>query len=1183
MNGRKLYRLGAFVLGLLVFIGVYTPTVRAAASITTMPKLTIMEKSPNYTIGEKYVFVPQFNKDRSKLIVSGGRGKWLDLPYAKDKTVPGYNRQFKSLDLGVYGKSRGSAGGYKDGDIVARYTNVGTYKGKSVDLRIIIHDWQRIKLNDGGVNYLSFQKDKIAVTVPQNEWTSMTWEFVESGTTKRIRVAGYFTFADIDAGQAVQFNKATSKAIDRFIISDSGNYLKYRNVDGQYRIYDTAYVDYDDTKYNPRAGFSILYDRDHLRFQWRWTRDPSLTHLHSATKGQAGGQYFFYVMNKPTGTAIGAPVKSVDKETLTTNSNINYKIKHTVPYETSKYYYSSYVIEDTLDSALTNPTVSVYDGAGKNRTSWFNVSISDRTVKVSAKSDSLKSSSFYGRDYEVRISAGVNPTTLRTKIGSNNYYDIPNTAEVTVKRGSRSQTETSNKVTTRVPKPSAFETPTKTVTTYHGAQSSENSVIPSQSFVYDISHRVPKENPLFYFKNYRIEDTVDNALHVSHVEIFDASNNNVSNKFDIAVVNNKVTATAKESELSEASFYDTTYRMQLVVRLDESIDYTTRADANGRFTIKNKATVVKDGSSKSTDVTVSSVFLPNVELGLDKLEIYTDTASRGLPTDLTLSTATSQKQSFVKIVSSDVSVREGAGTSHASLGTLNRNNEITLYRLLDTAPNGWYQIDSPYGVGWVSNHASHTEVYEQPTQPEYIEVVSTSLPVRATPSASAKQWTTLTRNDDRVVYEVLAVADNGWYLIETDSGAGWVTYKSIHTKKVTPSHKLLDIVTNGELSVRAGPGTSHALLGHLRDRHTKRYYEVLKTDTSTGWHLIKTIHGTGWVSNKTALTRTINKDDVGLAFADEPLTINIREQPSDSVVASATSTIGEIVANNGVVTLNISPSGLSKGDVRTYRAEVTGYNEGLIQFEHGVTSIESKGYVAEEKVLNNTTKTFTGVVKTTRERNGRNFSPIQEVTEEVTIDFTNKQRTKSGYAFNPAADLSVCYENSLTPYLLDRFSVAGFIDRLTVVVDADAPLVEDSLTYYVNDRDKITVPTSRSMSESDTICLAHYKGPNTYISRDVDDKERFGKLLNVTASQQPTQGEALHQTLLVPVWLDSLGEYNLKITSTNPIGSHRTRINVNSVVDVYAYMFSHIDSDTIDDDELLIHPVVGRDLPDIWQ
>lgn len=60
--------------------------------------------------------------------------------------------------------------------------------------------------------------------------------------------------------------------------------------------------------------------------------------------------------------------------------------------------------------------------------------------------------------------------------------------------------------------------------------------------------------------------------------------------------------------------------------------------------------------------------------------------------------------------------------------------------------------------------------------------------------------------------------------------------------------------------------------------------------------------------------------------------------------------------------------------------------------------------------------------------------------------------------------------------------------------------------------------------------------------------------------------------LYVPIWAE-LGEYNVLIASGIPIGANKVNFEVTQPLNLYAYMYGTIGSETLKDDELLLEPV----------
>lgn len=115
------------------------------------------------------------------------------------------------------------------GNIGVLYTNVGTYQGVTLDLKITILDWEQYTTEQ---QYINFGKLGIEHWQQGYNWVEQKWEFLESGTNNPVKVSGFYTFNDLDWLQYFQFDATTSSKIDK-IYASSDTWIKYSNENGE--------------------------------------------------------------------------------------------------------------------------------------------------------------------------------------------------------------------------------------------------------------------------------------------------------------------------------------------------------------------------------------------------------------------------------------------------------------------------------------------------------------------------------------------------------------------------------------------------------------------------------------------------------------------------------------------------------------------------------------------------------------------------------------------------------------------------------------------------------------------------------------------------------------------------------------------------------------------------------------
>lgn len=438
------------VMLLLSVLSFFTATA-ASADIKNAPKLDI--KSSSTIIGSEYTFVPQVTSDTE--LVTFGSSLWRNTKWNSSDS-----RSFRSIEV-----TNPTLRNNLKGNIGAKYTNVGFYKGESVDLKITLTNWSRYGLPGTAglaarVGNISFQTDNIALSTQGFGFVDMTWEYVKSGTNTRLPVSGYFTYSDIDVNQGLEFSAITSANIDRYMIDNRWNRLQYvRTGNSSDRFFDIDDKDRLDTEYDDRYAFTFLYS-DLSAFSIRWmtnwsntTRDgkavPPDRFYYGNTRDYAAGEYLFFIINKPARTEMPDPVKTVSPGSgFTIDDTLTYNVSHTVPQEDPKFYYSSYVITDTLDSVLTDPYVVIRNSAGRNMNAWFDREVTTNDIKLTAKSSTLNNQDFYGDTYTVEIRGEIDRNELISEIGNGSSFALHNSATVRTNSG----TYRSNRVTTNIAK-----------------------------------------------------------------------------------------------------------------------------------------------------------------------------------------------------------------------------------------------------------------------------------------------------------------------------------------------------------------------------------------------------------------------------------------------------------------------------------------------------------------------------------------------------------------------------------------------------------------------------------------------------------------------------------------------------------------------------------------------------------
>lgn len=327
----------------------------------------------------------------------------------------------------------------------------------------------------------------------------------------------------------------------------------------------------------------------------------------------------------------------------------------------------------------------------------------------------------------------------------------------------------------------------------------------------------------------------------------------------------------------------------------------------------------------------------------------------------------------------------------------------------------------------------------------------------------------------------------------------------------------------------------------------------------------------------TRVAQTVLAPDA--AVKDKNITLAIYNTDSGDKVTEKTYKQSELRSENAI---QIPSDALEQADRKNYEVRIEGYDEDKIWVRDGEGSIDTDGYTAKEGTLTiddaneDGDVLFKGIVMTERER-GEDMSVFHESWN---VEKIPEPEVKSGYAyeFNP----TLSYSNELLNDVENRIEDVSFAPEMSVFVDHR--LIDPSLEYYdsdvdYEDDDKVKVGFLKTESPTTNTIESSYQLPQVYLEQ--------GTGLTYTGNQKQNgemEGEPLDAgyKLYVPVWIEESGVYDTMIRNDKPIGSNFMNVDLLRQVDVPAYMFHHTDSETADDDELLIHPMVQQDIPIDW-
>lgn len=203
------------------------------------------------------------------------------------------------------------------------------------------------------------------------------------------------------------------------------------------------------------------------------------------------------------------------------------------------------------------------------------------------------------------------------------------------------------------------------------------------------------------------------------------------------------------------------------------------------------------------------------------------------------------------ITASSLWVRKGPGTSYGKLGSLSKNQTVTV----NGQSNGWYQISFKGQTGYISGkYAKYSSGgsggggTSTGNSGKSYTVTASALNVRKGAGTNYGILGQLSRNAT-----VTALGEsNGWLKISYKGNVGWISKQ--YTKAAgsgttsgggggSQTQAKTGKVTCNCLNVRSGAGTGNSIIGKLYSGESFSY-----TSESNGWLKISYKGGTGWIS-----------------------------------------------------------------------------------------------------------------------------------------------------------------------------------------------------------------------------------------------------------------------------------------------------------------------------------------------
>ena len=146
--------------------------------------------------------------------------------------------------------------------------------------------------------------------------------------------------------------------------------------------------------------------------------------------------------------------------------------------------------------------------------------------------------------------------------------------------------------------PFDFDKPMKTV--------DKTKITTDDELTYKIYHYVPISSSSNYYTSYQFTDIIPSALEIIDVKVFDGTDIDRTDWFDISTNNNLVTISATETSIKNASFYNETFIFTIKTRLNDSYDFTSLYRDDSKKTIINNQAIIAITANYKSDTKTSN-------------------------------------------------------------------------------------------------------------------------------------------------------------------------------------------------------------------------------------------------------------------------------------------------------------------------------------------------------------------------------------------------------------------------------------------------------------------------------------------------------------------------------------------------------------------------------------------------
>lgn len=394
-------------------------------------------------------------------------------------------------------------------------------------------------------------------------------------------------------------------------------------------------------------------------------------------------------------------------------------------------------------------------------------------------------------------------------------------------------------------------------------------------------------------------------------------------------------------------------------------------------------------------------------------------------------------------------------------------------------------------------------------------------------------------------------------------------YKKVRGEKYAEKHPT---IKDGEYTYRYVKTTGDKEIGTISGKNIVINYHYDKPLAKLSFDKLQ-IYTAQWEKGlpvKVYLSKELNYKSSLKDMTDKKITVALYR--GTTKVTSKTYTAKELPKK---IDMKIPAKYLKVNDKALYTLKFTDFNKNDFKIDAAASELNTDGYAAIEKTIKATSEkqkelSYKGVVMTEKTP-----SAGKVYYETLTFPLAKIEKKKTGYGFERKVNLH--YENE----------IGG---KVSPAFDFEVPtsLVDSYLAYTKNgNRSMVPMEQTSSTKKKQGVTSVYdlvYELPHINVERHTGSLFDDGQ---VTSKDKRISYDLVDggRKFYTPIWSD-LGNYETKIKS-KPMGVNLIKAEVTEQLELYASMYAHMDSKTINQDEVLLKPVYADNpfpngLPEGW-